>query len=127
MSVIDGVAEIGQYQVVVVDVGDGDGVEVGSILGIYQSGNIVKDEIATEVKRNYEVDDNDVLGDLWKGIHDTGLFSYLGRWNTSPELVELPAEYAGVLMVFRTFENVSYGLVMKAVSPIHIYDSVRNL
>jgi len=127
LSVIDGVAEIGQYQVVVVDVGEGDGVEVGSILGIYQSGKIVKDETATEIKRNYEVADNDVLLDLWKGIHDSGLFSYLGRWNTSPELVELPAEYAGVLMVFRTFENVSYGLVMKAVSPIHIYDSVRNL
>ena len=127
LSVIDGVAEIGQYQVVVVDVGEGDGVEVGSILGIYQSGKIVKDEVATEIKRNYEVDDNDVLGDLWKGIHDSGLFSYLGRWNTRPELVELPEEYAGVLMVFRTFENVSYGLVMKAVSPIHIYDSVRNL
>ena len=78
-------------------------------------------------KRNYKVDDNDVLGDLWKGIHDSDLIGYLGRWNTQPELVELPAEYAGVLMVFRTFENVSYGLVMKAVSPIHIYDSVRNL
>ncbi len=127
LSVIDGVAEIGQYQVVVVDVGDSDGVEVGSILGIYQSGNIVKDETATEIKRNYEVADNDVLGVLWKSIHDTDLFGYLGRWNTQPELVELPAEYAGVMMVFRTFENVSYGLVMKAVSPIHIYDSVRNL
>lgn len=127
LSVIDGVAEIGQYQVVVVDVGDSDGVEVGSILGIYQSGNIVKDETATEIKRNYEVADNDLLGAIWKGIHDTDLFNYLGPWNTRPELVELPAEYAGVMMVFRTFENVSYGLVMKAVSPIHIYDSVRNL
>ena len=127
LSVIDGVAEIGQYQVVVVDVGDNDGVEVGSILGIYQSGNIVKDEIATEVKRNYEVDENNILGGVWKDIHDSDLIGYLGRWNTQAELVELPAEYAGVLMVFRTFENVSYGLVMKAVSPIHIYDSVRNL
>jgi hypothetical protein len=127
LSVIDGVAEIGQYQVVVVDVGDGDGVEVGSILGIYQSGNIVKDEIATEIKRNYEVDENVFPGSFWKDIHDSDLIGYLGRWNTQPELVELPAEYAGVLMVFRTFENVSYGLVMKAVSPIHVYDSVRNL
>ncbi len=127
LSVIDGVAEIGQYQIVVVDVGDSDGVEVGSVLGIYQSGNIVKDEIATEVRRNYEVDENDILGGVWKDIHDSDLIGYLGRWNTKPELVELPAEYAGVLMLFRTFENVSYGLVMKAFSPIHIHDSVRNL
>ena len=127
LSVIDGVAEIGQYQIVVVDVGDSDGVEVGSILGIYQSGNIVKDEIATEIKRNYEVDENDIIGTVARDVNNSSLMGYLGRWNTSPELIELPAEYAGVLMLFRTFENVSYGLVMKAVSPIHIYDSVRNL
>jgi len=30
-------------------------------------------------------------------------------------------------MVFRTFENISYGLIMEAVSPIHIYDAVKNL
>jgi len=127
LSVIDGVAQIGQYQVVVVDVGDADGVEVGSILGIYQSGNIVKDEIATEVKRHYEVAPEDIVGNIIKDVNNSSLVGYLGRWNSRPELVELPAEYAGVLMVFRTFENVSYGLVMKAVSPIHIYDSVRNL
>lgn len=127
LSVIDGVAEIGQYQVVVVDVGDGDGIEVGNILGIYQSGNIVKDEIATEIKRNYEVAPEDIVGNIIKDVNNSALVGYLGRWNTKPELVELPPEYAGVLMVFRTFENVSYGLVMKAVSPIHIYDSVRNL
>ena len=127
LSVIDGVAEIGQYQVVVVDVGDSDGIEVGSILGIYQSGNIVKDEIATEIKRNYEVAPEDIVGNVIKDVNNSALVGYLGRWNTRPELIELPAEYAGILMVFRTFENVSYGLVMKAVSPIHIYDSVRNL
>ncbi len=127
LSVINGVAEIGQFQVVVVDVGDGDGIEVGSILGIYQSGNVVRDEIASEIKRNYEVADNDFIGALVKGINDSGLVGYLGRWNTKPELIELPAEYAGILMVFRIFENVSYALVMEAVSPIHVYDSVRNL
>lgn len=111
ISVIDGVAEIGQYQVVVVDVGEGDGVEVGNVLGIYQSGKIVKDEIATKVKTKKA----------------SPLVEYLGRPNAKPELIELPAEYAGVLMLFRTFENVSYGLVMEAVSAIHILDSVRNL
>ncbi len=44
VSVVNGVAQIGQYQVVVIDVGDGDGVEVGSVLGIYRSGKTVKDE-----------------------------------------------------------------------------------
>ena len=127
LSVFNGVAEIGQYQVVVVDVGDNDGVEVGHVLGIYQSGNIVRDEIATESKGNYEVDPEDWVGDMMKSFNNSDLVGYLGRPNVRPEFVELPEEYAGVLMVFRTFENVSYGLVMKAVSSIHVLDSVRNL
>lgn len=136
LSVINGVAEIGQYQVVVVDVGDGDGIEVGSILGVFQSGKVVKDEIATEIKGNQriEIDPDDALGGMIDSIRNSitdfehsALGTYLGRPNTKPELVELPAEYAGVLMVFRMFENVSYCLVMEAVSPIHVLDSVKNL
>ncbi|NOY66765.1 MAG: LysM peptidoglycan-binding domain-containing protein [Gammaproteobacteria bacterium] len=40
--------------------------------------------------------------------------------------VTLPDEKAGTLMVFRVFEKVSYGLVMKASRNIHVYDTVRN-
>ncbi len=127
LSVFNGVAEIGQYQVVVVDVGDNDGVEVGNVLGIYQSGNIIRDEVATQSKGNYEVDPEDWVGDMMKNFNNSDLVAYLGRPNARPEYVELPEEYAGVLMVFRTFENVSYGLVMSAISSIHVLDSVRNL
>jgi LysM repeat protein len=37
---------------------------------------------------------------------------------------ELPDEDAALLMVFRTFEKVSYALVMNATQPIHLYDTV---
>ena len=136
LSVVNGVAQIGQYQVVVVDVGNDDGVEVGNILGIYQSGKIVKDEVATDIKGKEKIviDENDALGgaidDIRNSLTDfnnSELVEWLGKPNTKPELVELPAEYTGVLMVFRTFDNLSYGLVMKAANPIHILDSVKNL
>jgi hypothetical protein len=39
--------------------------------------------------------------------------------------VKLPDEDAGLIMVFRTFEKVSFGLVMKATSAININDFVR--
>ena len=39
--------------------------------------------------------------------------------------VTLPDEEAGLLMVFRTFERVSYALVMKASRAIHVHDFVR--
>lgn len=42
------------------------------------------------------------------------------------ELVELPSERAGLLMVFRTEEKLSYGLVLKATRPLALLDEVRN-
>jgi hypothetical protein len=40
-------------------------------------------------------------------------------------VVKLPDEIAGTLMVFRPFERVSYALVMKATKAIHILDKVQ--
>ncbi len=40
--------------------------------------------------------------------------------------VQLPEENAGVAMVFRTYEKVSYALIMETTRPIQIGDSVVN-
>ena len=40
--------------------------------------------------------------------------------------VKLPDEAAGTVMVFMTYDRISYGLVMEATEAIHIHDSVRN-
>ena len=146
ISVIDGVSQIGQYQVVVLDMGSKQGIEVGNVLGVYQSGKMVKDYIAT-ISREKEEDAkrlkfayedtsavdravssvaNDVR-DTKRAFDKTDLVGYLGRPNTKPEEVELPDEYAGVLMVFRIFENISYALVMETISAIHVDDTVKNL
>jgi hypothetical protein len=41
------------------------------------------------------------------------------------DVVKLPDEIAGTLMVFRPFERVSYALVMKATQAIHLLDKVQ--
>lgn len=42
------------------------------------------------------------------------------------EMVELPSERAGLLMVFQTYEKLSYGLVLKSGRPLSIGDRVKN-
>jgi hypothetical protein len=91
ISVVDGVSQIGQYQVVVLNRGTREGVDVGTVFEIYQTGDIIVDQVSE--KRD--------------------------------EAVKLPDEKAGVLMVFRTFDKVSFGLIMKATSALHVGDRIR--
>ncbi|MDX1823183.1 MAG: LysM domain-containing protein [Thiohalomonadales bacterium] len=89
ISVFDGVSQIGQYNVVVLNRGKRDGLIPGHVLAIYQSGKEVQDPQSTS-------------------------------W------VTLPDERAGVLMIFKTYDKVSYALVMRATRAIHVYDRVTN-
>jgi len=41
------------------------------------------------------------------------------------EMIKLPDEKIGTLMVFRTFERVSYALIMSSTQDIHLLDKVR--
>ncbi|WP_455234928.1 LysM peptidoglycan-binding domain-containing protein [Thiogranum longum] len=92
ISVVDGVTQIGQYQVVAINRGTREGIDVGTVFEIYQAGQLIPDQVSKE--RNAQV--------------------------------QLPDEKAGLLMVFRTFEKVSFALIMKATSALHVGDRVRN-
>jgi hypothetical protein len=109
ISVIDGFSEIGQYQVVVLDVGTGQGIEVGNVLGVYQSGKEVNDNVRGGKQEAHP------------------FIEYLGTGSIRGETVLLPEEHAGVVMVFRTFDHVSYALVMEATSALNLSDAVRNM
>jgi hypothetical protein len=89
LAVVGGVTQIGQYMVVVMNRGSGDGLAVGDVLTVFQAGEEVRDRI--------------------KG----------GK-------VKLPDEEAGTVMVFKTYDRVSYGLVMEATEALHVLDFVRN-
>ena len=39
-------------------------------------------------------------------------------------MIELPEEDSGLMMVFRSFDRVSYALVLEATRAIHINDSL---
>ncbi len=102
ISALDVLSEIGQYQVVVLDKGIADGVKIGNVFGIYQSGRTVTDKVKNSTKKNSELKSKD-------------------------EQVTLPEVRSGVMMVFRAFDQVSYALVMEALRPVHLYDSAKSL
>lgn len=91
IRVMGGVSQIGQHDVVVIDKGTADGIEVGHTLDIYKKGRVITDNIQPG----------------------------------ESVAVKLPDEIAGVLMVFRPFERVSYALVMEASDAIHTLDRVQ--
>ncbi len=92
LSVLDGVSQIGQYQVVALNRGTREGLAPGHVLAVYQVGGTILDPVTPEP------DDS----------------------------VALPDEQAGLVMVFRSFERVSFALVMRATQAIHVLDKVRN-
>lgn len=90
IDVLNGVSQIGQYQTVVLNLGEKQGLEPGHVLAVSQTGGTVRDPVA------------------------------------GGERVRLPEERAGVVMVYRTFPEVSYALVMEAARSIHVSDRVSN-
>lgn len=92
ISVMKGVSQIGQYNIVVIDRGVADGIAPGTVLRVDQKGEEIRDVVTPD----------------------------------SRDTVQLPDEEAGLMMVFRTFERVSFGLIMHATKPMHVNDKVRN-
>ena len=141
ISVIDGVSQIGQHNVVVINKGAADGIVPGHVLAIHQAGVTVRDQIGTEHAakrrledfRRLEAENPSNVGRFFDGLAndiretkqaiDKALGEPIGG---APVTVQLPEERAGVLLIFRAFDSVSYALVMNTQRPIHVYDKVRN-
>lgn len=136
MSVDGGVSEFGQYQVISLNRGARDGIEVGHVLAAYRRG--------AEVGRTGR--ELAITAPRW--------ISNLTGWGSKPvpvvpdppnlapvsapsadgkvigiaqegSVVKLPDERTGLVFVFRVFDKLSYGLVMRSSRPLYIGDIVR--
>lgn len=79
---------VGHYQIVAVDIGMRDGVEPGHTFSVFRRNREVRDEFVD------------------------GLRGRPAPTDVSGGTVQLPPQYTGQIMVFRSFDRVSYGLVM---------------
>lgn len=96
MSIHGGVSYAGQSQVVSVNRGSVDGLDVGAVLQLYHHGKTVPDPAS-------------------KGVLGFG-----------KQRIKLPDEQYGNLFIFRVFNKVSYGLIMQVTAPVEVGDLARS-
>jgi hypothetical protein len=95
-SIYGGVTVAGQNQIVSINRGALDGLDIGSVVQLYHNGKMVTDTTAKA---------------SWFGRH--------------PE-VKLPDEEYGDLFIFRVFQHVSYGLIMNVSEPVEVGDVAKS-
>ncbi|MEK9825602.1 MAG: peptidoglycan-binding protein LysM, partial [Methylotenera sp.] len=96
-----------------------DGLEAGHVLAINRFGKIIKDPEfdlekyeAEKAARTSETEANT------NPEKNSGM-------KLQPGLIKLPNERIGLVMIFRVFDKVAYGLVMQATEPINMLDAVQ--
>jgi LysM repeat protein len=99
MLVQDGVTVIGQYEVVVINRGVRDGLQPGNVLAVYSASPPVEDD---------------------------SKHGFLSPHTVFAKKVNLPDERTGTFMVFKTFDRMSFGLIMEATDVIHVADNVQS-
>ncbi|HSG93251.1 MAG TPA: peptidoglycan-binding protein LysM, partial [Methylotenera sp.] len=133
IKIYGGLAEAGPESIVAISRGAQDGLEIGHVLAINRYGRIIKDpEPSKEAKDksdatpklkelNFEVSkdaDGKPIVNFEKKAKNDGL-------NLEPGMIKLPDERVGLMMVFRVFDRVSYGIIMQASEPINTKDAVQ--
>lgn len=98
VSVYGGVTQAGQNQIVTVNRGKKDGLDVGSVLELYRFGEVVIDRTDTTAS----------------------------RWSSNKKKVKLPDYQYGNLFIFRVFDNLAYGLVMQVSESVQIGDVAKS-
>ena len=91
LAVADGLKFAGPRMVIALNVGSRDGVDNGTTFSVWHDGALRADVVAHRTKIG-------AIGDK----------------------VKMPDDYLGHAMVFRTFEKVSYALVMDGIRPIRV-------
>ncbi|TDB32556.1 LysM peptidoglycan-binding domain-containing protein [Stenotrophomonas sp. TEPEL] len=104
---------------------EGLDVRVLAVTDMFSAGG-PRDVIAVSAGRAQGVDNGTVFS-LWRqGSHVAHRMKFPGSSrmddavSTGAGRVSLPDEYAAHAMVFRTFDNVSYALVMQGVKPVRV-------
>ncbi|HED36046.1 MAG TPA: LysM domain-containing protein [Gammaproteobacteria bacterium] len=98
ISLFDAISSIAKYQIAVINRGSAHGLEVGHLLATYKKGVLARDHFLAR--------------------------SGMSRADAEQLEIQLPDERSGIMMVFKVFDNVSYGLMLKSTRTISKLDRV---
>lgn len=99
ISLFDAISSIAKYQIAVINRGSNDKMEVGHLLASYQTGGYARDRFLDR--------------------------SSIRRGDDTKLDILLPDERSGIMMLFKVFDKVSYGLVLKSTRAIKKGDKVE--
>lgn len=144
ISSYGGVAETGRGSIVALNRGARDGLEIGHVLAINRFGEEIalpKDEKegpsfnffrnkclrdGAKVSFNEAYDSDKAYGPCPDGnVQKSFDKTYTTSSNEEPRKLKLPEERYGLVLVFRTFDKVSYALVMQSSLAVRINDVVE--
>ncbi|MGI9331984.1 MAG: LysM peptidoglycan-binding domain-containing protein [Gammaproteobacteria bacterium] len=146
IAVVNGVTQIGQHMLVVLDLGRRDGLEQGHVMEIFQTGGVAVDERAKpprnerlegiRAKQGPELDpakQGGIEGLFWAmddvvTLTSSAIGEELAKFDPEPkpyQLVDMPDQRAGLVMVVQPHEDMSFALVMDATRAVHLLDRVR--
>ena len=134
IKIYGGLAEAGPESIVAISRGSQDGLEIGHVLAINRYGRVIQDpepskeaaeksDTKPKLKElNFEVskdaDGKAIVDFEKKSEKNEGLI-------LEPGMIKLPDERVGLMMVFRVFDRISYGIIMQASEPINTKDAVQ--
>jgi len=98
ISLFDAISSIAKYQVAVINRGSNNGLEVGHLLATYKKGVLARDHFLAR--------------------------SGLSRADAEQLEIQLPDERSGIMMLFKVFDRVSYGLMLESTRAVSKLDRV---
>lgn len=132
IRIYGGVAEAGPNTVISINRGKKDGLEEGHVLAISRHGKIVVDPEYKESSNKESLEDKN-LKELNFDVKTDANGKKIVDFEKAPNIIEvalkpgelrLPDERIGLVMIFRTFDKVSYGLIMSTNDSVYTLDAV---
>lgn len=137
LGIYGGVAEGATGSILTISKGKREGLESGHVLAIYREGAVVKNPKYVETKKEDknklpELNREDLF-EISKGPDGKMLVNKPKEKNAEqsqnvendPSKLKLPNERVGLVMIFKAFEKVSYGLVVQSEEPVNLLDIVQ--